>query len=233
MKLAVYVPDLNRSSFIRSTVARGSAIVAAPDSKQKDPENILVYYEGNIIEAANMSTFEDKLVSAADRAVNDYPTSAMLTAPINDLIKVGEYEPTTKRFFADKSKVSLMDAWSKLERENGSFAEEIKQQYPDIIWDESADKKLLEVETYWAKLPEIAQTEFHERLYGLNNYGVHEGQRSFRVKLSFDSAICSFAITWYKEGTKDVAFYGGLIFHGSNQDPFCVSLTPCWWGIHT
>lgn len=90
-------------------------------------------------------------------------------------------------------------------------------------------------------LADKARAEFEKRIAYLENYGgaVSEGdpRRRFRVVLGRDWSPMSFTISWYrldmKTGEYVASFRGGLIWHGGANDPLCVTLTPCLWGVHT
>lgn len=60
---------------------------------------------------------------------------------------------------------------------------------------------------------------------------------SYKVHIGKDSHPLSFSLTWHRlllrTGEYVPSFYGGLICHASNADPFCVSLSSDLWGIHT
>lgn len=76
--------------------------------------------------------------------------------------------------------------------------------------------------------------EFVQRMDYLDGYGGKPGDpdKRFWVHLHSDWSPMSFSITWLKPD-RTYAFNGGLIWHGGGNETFTVSLTPCWWGIHT
>ena len=58
----------------------GSAIVA-----EEKKDYYLLHYEGNVYDACNMRTFAGKLICAAGRKAENYPTSAILGVPKENL----------------------------------------------------------------------------------------------------------------------------------------------------
>lgn len=90
--LEIFVPA--PGSAAERLIARGSAIVGAPrtGTRQPDDDRWTVYYEGNTIGASNVVSFHDKLQIAAGRLVHRYPTVAMASFPAEDLIHVGRYD---------------------------------------------------------------------------------------------------------------------------------------------
>jgi len=87
-------------------------------------------------------------------------------------------------------------------------------------------------------VPKTGLELLYEKFKYLNEYGgdYDNGQPCYRVTLSADFAMYSFALYWERlnsEGEATSGFPGGLIFHGGSNDPLCVSLTPQLWGIHT
>jgi hypothetical protein len=68
----------------------GSGIVA----QHADGDEVEVYYEGNRLGASNLRKFGDRVLSAAGRLVQSYPTIARGTFPVADFIPVGWLEYT-------------------------------------------------------------------------------------------------------------------------------------------
>ncbi len=86
-----------------------------------------------------------------------------------------------------------------------------------------------------------AREELAKQLGYLDDYGGpvsdDDPRRRFKVVLGRDWSPLSFTIIWYRldfqTGEYVYAFQGGLIWHGGANDPLCVSVTPCLFGIHT
>lgn len=85
----VYVPS-PESNLLALGIAGRSAIVASP--QQRDPQNPVVYYEGNLLGASNLNRFVERLLHAAGRASVRYPTTAMMAVPRDQLTRVGTYD---------------------------------------------------------------------------------------------------------------------------------------------
>ncbi len=79
-------------SLISRTIAKGSAIVSNSDMPhQNGLRGFLIYYEGNIYGAANMTRFVERALSAAGRMRERYPTAAMMRAAAADLKQIGTF----------------------------------------------------------------------------------------------------------------------------------------------
>jgi hypothetical protein len=93
-RLAVYVPDPDAPAEAARTVAhidRGSGIVGTP-VQPDDPESpVLLHYEGNRFNYANVHTFADRVMIAAGRHRENAPTIATCLARPDALIQVGWY----------------------------------------------------------------------------------------------------------------------------------------------
>src|SRR5215469_15701016 len=88
--LAVYVPK--PGTVAAKEIAPASAIVGAEPTESG---HVMVYYEGNLYDYVNLTTYLNRLSSAAGRLVDKYPTVARKSVPADDLIEVGRYDPTT------------------------------------------------------------------------------------------------------------------------------------------
>ena len=88
--LIVYVPA--HHSVLRRTVLPGSAMVGVDTGAHRS----LVDYEGNRYGAENMRLYSERLLHAAGRHVDQYPTVARLWARHIDLIEVGSYDYETR-----------------------------------------------------------------------------------------------------------------------------------------
>jgi hypothetical protein len=74
-------------------VRPGSAIVGRP--RPDDPSRVRVSYEGNLYDAENLRTYEDRVRCAAGRLVAGYPTVATAVVPAGDLRRIGAYHYAT------------------------------------------------------------------------------------------------------------------------------------------
>lgn len=68
----------------------GSGIVAAIDDAAA--RTVVIYFEGNLYGASNLSDFESRVNQAAGRQAQRYPTIARMVAPREDLIEVGRFD---------------------------------------------------------------------------------------------------------------------------------------------
>jgi hypothetical protein len=86
--MIIYVPEgMDEASEL---IVRGSAIVGPPG--HFDDDEITIHYEGNLHGASNLTKWEDRLLSAAGRAYENYPTSAKMTVPYALLQPVGRID---------------------------------------------------------------------------------------------------------------------------------------------
>ena len=124
----------------------------------------------------------------------------------------------------------------------------MKWEWEHLKLTDAGQERMAEVESFIADLAkqqhpiaEMAREEFERRLAYLDDYGGpvsdDDHRRRFRVVLGRDWSPMSFSITWYRlvPATNEYvhAFNGGLIWHGGANDPLCISVTPCLFGIHT
>jgi hypothetical protein len=119
--------------------------------------------------------------------------------------------------------------------------------FPHLLFSPQALTRLEEVCTMLEALEErdaelhaAVEEELLRRLRYLNDYGgVVPGTdfHPWRVTLTWDMAPCSFGLIFEHrkapEASYEAVMTGGLIFHGGTNDPFCVSLSPQYWGVHT
>lgn len=88
--LNLYVP--HPESRLCSELARGSAIVGEPSA----PGRIRIYFEGNIVGAANLTRFRERVVQAAARMLHNYPagypTRAREEVDEREVIQIGSIE---------------------------------------------------------------------------------------------------------------------------------------------
>jgi hypothetical protein len=128
--------------------------------------------------------------------------------------------------------------------------EDIKEErWPNIQFTESGKAQLDRVREFLTKLEEAKHEkadeitkEFIVRMGYLNDYGGQvaeaDARRRFKITLSKDWADLSFSITWQTLNLPIgeygyPSWNGGLIWHGGPNEPFCVSITPQWWGVHS
>jgi hypothetical protein len=91
MLLNVFIPKPDRKT--TQGIAAKSAIVGAPTPDETD--SVIVYYEGNLNGAVNLNEYYEKLLCAAGRLKQRYPTVAMRMIPLADLHPVATYETET------------------------------------------------------------------------------------------------------------------------------------------
>jgi len=71
----IYIPRSIDSAKLRH-IASGSGIVGAPDPRAVDQS--VVCYEGNLYHAVNLVRLEDRILCAAGRLFENYPTVARM-----------------------------------------------------------------------------------------------------------------------------------------------------------
>jgi len=88
--LTLYVP--HPESRLCSELARGSAIVG----QSSGPGRVRIYYEGNVVGAANLSRFRDRARHAAARMLHNYPagypTRAREEVDEREVVEVGSID---------------------------------------------------------------------------------------------------------------------------------------------
>lgn len=104
--LTVYVPTTDSS--LRRTLLPGSALVGSPNGHR-----CLVDFEGNRYGSQNLRTYQQRLLHAAGRHVERYPTVARAFVQRSELIEIGTYDvyqrtltvtdPTELRGWTDES----------------------------------------------------------------------------------------------------------------------------------
>lgn len=109
MNVTVLVPT--QESHLRNIIRKGSAIVVDGDIKV----GAIAYFEGNVYEACNIKTFEDKAYHATSRLEHKYPTSAKVYVTDADMLVVGTYSSETGIFSKSDNKTAhtLLDDWLK------------------------------------------------------------------------------------------------------------------------
>lgn len=91
----VFVPKSSSPTFL--FLERGSAIVAR-SGPNLSPGTRLCYYEGNIRNDPHLRTFGGRLLCAAGRAAQNAPTTAKASFDEDELLQVGTYDPSSRKF---------------------------------------------------------------------------------------------------------------------------------------
>lgn len=87
----VVVPKLDRQDYWKLNIKPGSGMVAFQAS---DSSSVyFVYYEGNLYNACNLQTFEDRAVCAYGRMAMSYPTTAVCAGDMDGLEVIGTVTP--------------------------------------------------------------------------------------------------------------------------------------------
>lgn len=116
LELGVYVP--NEAENVKSggpptrsrlsRVTRGSGIAAFAEQPAQEDERLSIVphmtvdYEGNLYKAENLATWEQRVLHAAQRHVEKYPTTARVFVPVASLVRVGT-------FFCQTSGIDVTD----------------------------------------------------------------------------------------------------------------------------
>jgi hypothetical protein len=78
-------------------LANGSAIVGLPMPSGR----VRIYFEGNVIGAANLGRYRDKAAQASSRMLHNYPAGYPTTARDDvdprEIVEIGEIEPAVDR----------------------------------------------------------------------------------------------------------------------------------------
>ena len=95
VRLTLYIP--HPESRLCAKLAKGSAIVGLPIPQGA----IRIYYEGNVIGAANLQLYRARAAQAASRMLHNYPTGyptrAREDVDPRELVEVGSIESQTGR----------------------------------------------------------------------------------------------------------------------------------------
>lgn len=86
-------------------IDRGSGIVGVEDG-----ERILLYFEGNRFGYANVVTFADRVMIAAGRMQERYPTIARMSVEVDSVRKVGRYDGS-RRISLVGEEIDSLAAW--------------------------------------------------------------------------------------------------------------------------
>lgn len=111
----VYIPDPAAPDRIRLSVKHidtKSAIVSNPDPAG---DLILVYYDGGRYRPANIVTFADRAMRAAERLADNAPTVARCAAPRASLLQVGILQSTRGiDLVQDPATIAALARWLEL-----------------------------------------------------------------------------------------------------------------------
>ncbi len=107
----VYVPRREGTKF---SIAKGSGIVGRPH--EIIPGTTMLDYEGNLYGAENLRTYGERVMHAASRAVEQYPTVARMGLHTETLkenfVEIGTYDYHHDRIdVTDAAAQALLDAW--------------------------------------------------------------------------------------------------------------------------
>lgn len=94
--LNVYMPAPNTLPWIRPH----SGIVGTP--VPDDPTGVLIDFEGNVYDAANLRTWRERIATAQDRHRTQYPTVARGFVEASDLILIGVVDEAEHFDFVDE-----------------------------------------------------------------------------------------------------------------------------------
>lgn len=95
--LSLYVPNID--SGVNHLIDPRSGIVGVPTVEG----HVLIYYEGNRFGYANVRTWADRVLVAAGRCIERYPTVARRVVASESLLHVGSIDYDSKRIFIDNS----------------------------------------------------------------------------------------------------------------------------------
>ena len=107
--LAVYVPRPGTS--LREELAPGSGLVG---SEESDDERMRIDFEGNVHDIPELARYADRVERAGERhqwtgpgEETGYPTSSCAYVERGELIRVGRFDPLTRRLeIEDRSKLA-------------------------------------------------------------------------------------------------------------------------------
>jgi hypothetical protein len=108
----LFIPHTHQhDNFINRSIRPGSGIVGVElDADETQAGNVLIYYEGNIYNADNIKTYEDKCFHAWSRMSERYPTVARMVVPRLDLVQIGSFDPNNKTVVIDEITPVIHDA---------------------------------------------------------------------------------------------------------------------------
>lgn len=101
--LSIFVP--RPGTTVEKHVAPGSAIVVDLEAESSVPGKVKAYLEGNLYGAENIKTFEDKVINAAGRLVQRYPTVAVGYYQLEDLLPIGILNWDSRHFDLDRTAI--------------------------------------------------------------------------------------------------------------------------------
>lgn len=106
--LKVYVPAVD--SRIRATIRKGSGIVGTIEAPPGEGGRLVLDFEGNLYRAENIKTYADRVLHAAGRHTQRYPTVARISARLADVVCIGYWDEGHGRVVP-----VLDDGWKVLE----------------------------------------------------------------------------------------------------------------------
>lgn len=106
MEFTIYIPKPN--TYLHRMLKKGSAVIK---SKMVGEGMVKVYYEGNIYNAVNIRTYEDRCMLAAGRARDNYPTTSFMAVPEYDLIEAGTYNINDNKVSIKECVFDLYSDW--------------------------------------------------------------------------------------------------------------------------
>lgn len=90
---------------VHDHIDRGSGIVGTPEG-----ERVTIDFEGNRHGYANIHTFADRVMIAAGRHQERYPTIARLSVEAGSVVRVGSYDGS-RRIAVDFDRLDAVAAW--------------------------------------------------------------------------------------------------------------------------
>ena len=110
--LAIYVPAPGSPGC--TGIIEGSGIVGTPAAEDR----VLIDYEGARYDQVNMVTWADRLVHAAGRHTQRYPTVARRVVRASELLEVGQFDPDECRAYLDGEHNDALVAWLGIQGNN-------------------------------------------------------------------------------------------------------------------
>jgi hypothetical protein len=167
-------------------ISAGSAIVGY----LVEPGYYQLYYEGDLY--SMRQTFEDRMNSAYDRLVTNYPTVAKVAGPVSEFEVIGEVGPAGFLDDIEESKLGLLHSWMSLDPRLGVTAPVPKVKLSD---------------------DEIRELEFKIETIGTIMYGAGDADQYLLVErldgeeLLPEVAQNRVSMTAYREGNDDPGTY--------------------------
>ena len=105
-EITLYIP--NKDTYLAKHLKKGSALVASGT----DLDTITIYYEGNVYNSADMELYEDKVLHAAGRLLQKYPTVAKSKVSLSDVLCIGVWHVELKTMVIVKEALGLLEKWT-------------------------------------------------------------------------------------------------------------------------